>query len=139
MICIRQVNAAESEGQDIFIWLGDFAEVFLKDLAENLFLYREGINLEIELAKDFKLCIGSIYKISSAKSKILWEYLQKNLKWGQIRTSKSPIGVLVLFAIKKDEGLRVCVDFQDVNKVSAKNIYLLLRIDKYINALVRVL
>ena len=46
-----------------------------------------------------------------------------------IRQSKSPYGAPVLFVNKKDEKLRLCVDYRALNKVTVKNSYPLPRID----------
>ena len=57
--------------------------------------------------------------------KQLWE-LQKK---GYIRPSSSPWGSLVLFIKKKDGSLKMCIDYQSLNKVTIKNKYPLPRID----------
>nr|GEV86569.1 putative reverse transcriptase domain-containing protein [Tanacetum cinerariifolium] len=48
---------------------------------------------------------------------------------GFIRPSSSPWGAPVLFDKKKDESFRMCIDYQELNKLTVKNHYLLLRID----------
>ena len=47
---------------------------------------------------------------------------------GFIRPSTSPWGVPVLFAKKKDKTLRLCIDYRQLNRVTIKNRYPLLRI-----------
>ena len=53
---------------------------------------------------------------------------------GFIRSSTSPWGALVLFA-KKDKTLRLCIDYRQLNRVTIKNQYPLLRIDDLFNQL----
>ena len=48
---------------------------------------------------------------------------------GFIRSSTSPWGTPVLFAKKKDKNFQLCIDYQQLNKVTIKNRYLLPRID----------
>ena len=46
-----------------------------------------------------------------------------------VRLSISPWGALVLFVKKKDETLRLCIDYRELNKVTVKNKYPLPKID----------
>ena len=55
--------------------------------------------------------------------------LQKLLDKGFIRPSTSPWGAPVLFAKKKDNTLRLCIDYRQLNKVMIQNRYPLPRID----------
>ena len=55
--------------------------------------------------------------------------LEEILKKGYICQSVSPWGAPVLFVKKKDGKLRLCIDFKQLNKVTAKNKYPLPRID----------
>ena len=55
--------------------------------------------------------------------------LQELLDKGFIRLSTSPWGAPVLFAKKKDQTLRLCIDYRQLNRVMVKNRYPLSRID----------
>ncbi|KAL4582130.1 hypothetical protein LXL04_006671 [Taraxacum kok-saghyz] len=55
--------------------------------------------------------------------------LQELLDKGFIRPSSSPWGAPVLFVKKKDETMRMCIDYRELNKVTIKNRYPLPRID----------
>ncbi|GJZ78680.1 putative reverse transcriptase domain-containing protein, partial [Tanacetum coccineum] len=48
---------------------------------------------------------------------------------GFIRPSSSPLGALVLFIKKKDGSFRMCIDYQELNKLTVKNHYPLPKID----------
>ena len=66
---------------------------------------------------------------------MLQEYIDLNLKLGRIRPSKSPAGAPILFVPKKDGGLRLCVDYRGLNRVSVKNRYPLPLISKILDRL----
>ncbi|GKB40968.1 putative reverse transcriptase domain-containing protein [Tanacetum coccineum] len=61
--------------------------------------------------------------------KELSEQLQELSDKGFIRTSSSPWGAPVLFVKKKDRSFRMCIDYRELNKLTVKNCYPLLRID----------
>ncbi|GJV59963.1 putative reverse transcriptase domain-containing protein [Tanacetum coccineum] len=54
---------------------------------------------------------------------------------GFIRPSHSPWGAPVLFVKKKDGSLRMCIDYRELNKLTVKNRYPLLRIDNLFDQL----
>nr|GFC49841.1 retrotransposon protein, putative, Ty3-gypsy subclass [Tanacetum cinerariifolium] len=61
--------------------------------------------------------------------KELSDQLQELSDKGFIRPSSSPWGALVLFVKKKDGSFWICIDYQELNKLTVKNRYPLLRID----------
>jgi hypothetical protein len=62
--------------------------------------------------------------------------LQELLDKGFIRPSTSPWGCPALFVKKKDESLRLCIDYRPLNAITIKNKYPLPRIDVLFNQLV---
>jgi hypothetical protein len=66
----------------------------------------------------------------------LKKQLQELLDKGFIRPSTSPWGCPALFVKKKDESLRLCVDYRPLNAVTIKNKYPLPRIDVLFDQLV---
>jgi hypothetical protein len=66
----------------------------------------------------------------------LKKQLQKLLDKGFICPSTSPWGCLALFVKKKDESLRLCIDYRPLNAVTIKNKYPLPRIDVLFDQLV---
>ncbi|GKC43104.1 putative reverse transcriptase domain-containing protein [Tanacetum coccineum] len=52
-----------------------------------------------------------------------------------IRPSSSPWGAPVLFVKKKDNSFRICIDYRELNKLTIKNRYPLLKIDDLFNQL----
>jgi hypothetical protein len=64
---------------------------------------------------------NSIYKLSENKLKILKNYLNKNLKREYIQRSINSINAPILFVFKKDEELRLYINYRDLNKITIKN------------------
>ena len=55
--------------------------------------------------------------------------LQELVDKGFIQPSTSPCGAPMLFVQKKDETLRLCIDYRQLNRVTIKNRYPLPRIN----------
>ncbi|GJY48215.1 putative reverse transcriptase domain-containing protein [Tanacetum coccineum] len=64
-----------------------------------------------------------------SKEKRLEDVLIELSDIGFIRPSSSPWGAPVLFVKKKDGSFRMCIDYRELNKLTMKNRYPLLRID----------
>ncbi|GJZ71246.1 putative reverse transcriptase domain-containing protein [Tanacetum coccineum] len=69
------------------------------------------------------------YRLAPSKKKELSDQLKELSDKGFIRPSSSSWGALVLFVKKKNGSFRMCIDYQELNKLTVKNRYLLLRID----------
>jgi hypothetical protein len=67
--------------------------------------------------------------------KILKKYLNKNLERKYIQYFINPIGIFILFILKKDGNLRLCVDYKNLNKITVKNRHPLSLIEKILNRL----
>jgi hypothetical protein len=76
------------------------------------------------------------YRMPPAELAELKKQLQDLLDKGFIRPSTSPWGCPALFVKKKDENLRLCVDYRPLNAVTIKNKYPLPRIDVLFDQLV---
>jgi hypothetical protein len=76
------------------------------------------------------------YRMPPAELAELKKQLQKLLDKGFIRPSTSPWGCPALFVKKKDESLRLCIDYRPLNAVTIKNKYPLPRIDVLFDQLV---
>jgi len=66
-----------------------------------------------------------IYNLSANELSTLRDNLEKILEKGYIQRLISPAGAPILFIFKKDEGLRIYVDYRGLNKITKKNRYLL--------------
>jgi hypothetical protein len=76
------------------------------------------------------------YRMPPAELAELKNQLQELLDKGFIRPSTSPWGCPALFVKKKDESLRLCVDYRPLNAVTIKNKYPLPHIDVLFDQLV---
>jgi len=59
--------------------------------------------------------------LNKVKMKALREYLEINEKRGWIHASTSPVGAPIHFVKKKDGGLRLYVDYQQLNEITIKD------------------
>nr|GEU55168.1 putative reverse transcriptase domain-containing protein [Tanacetum cinerariifolium] len=69
------------------------------------------------------------YRLAPSEMRELRVQLQELLEKGFIRLILSPWGAPVLFVKKKDISFRMCIDYRELNKLTIKNCYPLLRID----------
>src|ERR1700754_4577654 len=71
-----------------------------------------------------------LWRLSKMEEDFLKDYIEKHLAKGFIRPSRSSVAHGVLFAPKKDGGLRPCIDYRKLNAITKKNRYPLPRIDE---------
>ena len=96
-----------------------------KGKAHKKLLEHQDWDYEITIEVGKKPTYRPIYALSKIKLKALRDYLDKNLKKGFIRPSTSPAGYPILFVLKKDGKLQLCVDYRQLNAITVKNQYLL--------------
>ncbi|GKB84021.1 putative nucleotidyltransferase, ribonuclease H [Tanacetum coccineum] len=105
----------------------DFEDVFPDDLS-GLPPQRQ-VEFCIDLIPRATLVAKSPYRLAPSEMQELSEQLQELHDKGFIRPSHSPWGALVLFVKKKDGSFRMCIDYRELNKLTIKNRYPLLRIN----------
>ena len=91
-------------------FLQSYLDVFSTKNAKKLTLHRN-IDLAIELQPGKEPLYGPIYLLSPRELAALKEFLEENLAKGFIREFKSPTGTLILFIPKKDNGLKLCINY----------------------------
>jgi len=100
----------------------DFADVFSKTKAFNLAPHRP-YDLKIDLDEGSAPPVTPMYPLSQIELQTLREFIDEHLRAGFIRSTTSPHGAPVLFVKKKDGGLRLCIDFRGLNRISKKDRY----------------
>ncbi|GKE36495.1 putative reverse transcriptase domain-containing protein [Tanacetum coccineum] len=105
----------------------DFPKVFLEDLP-GIPPARQ-VEFQIDLVPGAAPVARAPYRLAPSEMKELSDQLQKLSNKGFIRPSSSPWGAPVLFVKKKDGSFRMCIDYQELNKLTVKNRSPLPRID----------
>eukprot|EP00253_Pinus_taeda_P012064 PITA_12064 len=106
----------------------EFADVFPEEIPG--LPPRRDIDFTIELVPGAAPVSRAPYRMSVPELTELKMQLQELLEKNYIRPSVSPWGAPVLFVKKKDDTLRMCIDYRQLNKLTIKNKYPLPRIDK---------
>jgi hypothetical protein len=112
----------------------EYANVFLDELPG--MPPDRDIEFAIELQPGTTPISKRPYRMPPAELAELKKQLQELLDKGFILPSTSPWGCLALFVKKKDESLRLCIDYRPLNAVTIKNKYPLPRIDVLFDQLV---
>jgi RNase H-like domain found in reverse transcriptase/Reverse transcriptase (RNA-dependent DNA polymerase)/Integrase zinc binding domain/Integrase core domain/Chromo (CHRromatin Organisation MOdifier) domain len=100
----------------------DYSDVFSDKDARELPPHRQ-YDHSIDIEPGGKPPWLPIYGISEPELKALREFIDDLLGKGFIRSSNSPAGAPILFARKKDGGLRLCIDYRGLNRITIKSRY----------------
>ncbi|GJY15626.1 putative reverse transcriptase domain-containing protein [Tanacetum coccineum] len=87
------------------------------------------VEFQIDLIPGAASVARAPYRLAPSEMKELSDQLQELSDKGFIRPSSSPWGDPVLFVKKKNGSFRMCIDYQELNKLTVKNRYPLPRID----------
>ncbi|GJY79352.1 putative reverse transcriptase domain-containing protein, partial [Tanacetum coccineum] len=94
------------------------------------------IEFHIDLIPGEMPVAKSPYRLAPSEMEELSSQLRELWDKGFIRPSSSPWGALI-FIKKKDGSFRICIDYRELNKLTIKNCYPLLRIDDLFDQLQR--
>lgn len=75
------------------------------------------------------------YRVSHAERQVIDDQVSDMLNRGVIQPSNSPWASPVVLVKKKDGGIRFCVDYRRLNKITRKDVYPLPRIDDALDCL----
>jgi hypothetical protein len=79
---------------------------------------------------------SSLYRISRNKLLVQKKYLEENLFKRFIRSSKSSAASPVIFIKKPSGGLRLYIDYRDLNRIIVKNRYPIPLVRKILNRII---
>ena len=99
-----------------------FKAVFSKSRATSLPPHR-AYDCAIELLPGSCPPRGRIFSLSPPERSAMDLYIKESLAAGIIRASTSPAGAGFFFVQKKDGGLRPCIDYRGLNKITVRNRY----------------
>ena len=105
--------------------------------AEMLFTHKNE-NHVIDLKFDKKSSYDFLYALSEKKFQVLRNYLLKNLALNHIREFFSLARTSILFVFKKNDNLRLYVNYQNLNIIIIKNKCLFSLIEKTFNRLINI-
>ena len=114
--------------------LTEFADIFPKELPAGLPPQRQ-LDHRIELVPGAEPPHRAPYRMSPKGLDELKKQLRELTEKGYIQPSVSPFGAPVLFVPKKDGGVRMCVDYRALNRVTVHNRYPLPRIEDLLDRL----
>ncbi|GKD54423.1 putative reverse transcriptase domain-containing protein [Tanacetum coccineum] len=127
MVMTKAEDKSEEKRLEDVPIVRDFPEVFPKDFL-GIPPTRQ-VEFQIDLVSGAAPVARAPYRLVPSEMKKLSDQLQELFDKGFIRPRSSPWGASVLFVKKKDGSFRMCIDYQELNKLTVKNRYLLPRID----------
>ncbi|GJZ10380.1 putative reverse transcriptase domain-containing protein [Tanacetum coccineum] len=126
IIRVMEKKLDEKRLKDIPV-VREFPEVFPEDLP-GLSPVRQ-VEFQIDLIPGAAPVARAPYRLAPSEMQELSNQLQELSDQGFIQPSTSPWGAPILFVKKKDGSFRMCIDYQELNKLTVKNRYPLPRID----------
>ncbi len=111
--------------------------MFEKESDQETLLKHQSWDHEIKLIDDKKLTKQFIYSLSIEKLNALWQYLKENMQKKFIKELQSSAEYSILFVLKLNKSLKLCVDYRALNNIMIKNSYSLSLISELQNRLQR--
>nr|GEY39047.1 putative reverse transcriptase domain-containing protein [Tanacetum cinerariifolium] len=127
---ILDISYVELDSFDVIIsmdWLAKYHAVIVCD--EKIVCISYGDEVLIIEGDGCNGGTRSTYRLAPSEMQELSTQLHELFDKGFIKPSSSPWGAPVSFIKKKDGSFRMCIDYRELNKLTVKNRYPLLRID----------
>ena len=103
-------------------WFYRWLKVFGKVESERILVKKVWDHM-IDLNNNFKVSKARVYPLSRNKKEEVQKFVNKHLKKGYIKPSKSPQTSLMFFVGKKDGEKHIVMDYRRLNKQTVKNNY----------------
>ncbi|CAI5471080.1 unnamed protein product [Closterium sp. Yama58-4] len=113
--------------------LAEFAVVFPDELPQGLPPSR-AVDHRIELEPGSRPVAKPQWRLSPAETEEMTREVSHFLAQGFIQPSRSPWAAPILFAPKKDGGLRMCIDYRALNAATVKNRFPVPRVEDLLDA-----
>ncbi len=119
-ICTTSIKSPmEKQSVDVPSCYAAFSDIFCPKRASKLPPHRPW-DCAIDLLPGEPVPRGRIYPLSIPEQKAMKEYIEEALEQEYIRPSTSPAASSFFFVAKKDGGLRPCIDYRALNKITVK-------------------
>ena len=115
----------------------NYDDIFNSKNAFTLSNYKKK-NYNIDLLLSEESLYKLLYSFFEKKLNILQKYLLKNLTLNKIRKSINFVNALMLFVLKSNNNLKLCVNYRNLNVIIIKNKCSLSLIKKTLNCLINV-
>ncbi|CAI5476246.1 unnamed protein product [Closterium sp. Yama58-4] len=144
-VFLEEVEAEEGKGgsaavsekatlpAEVSALLAEFADVFPDELPPGLPPSR-AVDHRIELEPGSRPVAKPQWRLSPAETEEMTQQVRHFLAQGFIQPSRSPWAAPILFAPKKDGGLRMCIDYRALNAATVKNRFPVPRVEDLLDA-----
>ncbi|CAI5482703.1 unnamed protein product [Closterium sp. Yama58-4] len=144
-VFLEEVEAEEGKGgsaavsekttlpAEVSALLAEFADVFPDELPPGLPPSR-AVDHQIELEPVSRPVAKPQWRLSPAETEEMTQQVRHFLAQGFIQPSRSPWAAPILFAPKKDGGLRMCIDYCALNVATVKNRFPVPRVEDLLDA-----
>ena len=119
----------------LFKFLKNYKNCFDSKNAKTFFKHEDKDHV-MNLIFDAKPLYKSVYTFSEIEFNVLKNYLLKNLILNRIRKFTNRANASRFFVLKKNDNLRLCVDYKELNALIIENKYLFSLIDETLNRFV---
>ncbi|CAI5467291.1 unnamed protein product [Closterium sp. Yama58-4] len=144
-VFLEEVEAEEGKGgsaavsekatlpAEVSALLAEFADVFPDKLPPGLPPSR-AVDHRIELEPGSRPVAKPQWRLSPAETEEMTQQVRHFLAQGFTQPSRSPWAAPILFAPKKDGGLRMCIDYRALNAATVKNRFPVPRVEDLLDA-----